>query len=364
MGFLEQRHANDERLTGAYKASVLDGADRAEHQPLGTGAVADELSRGVSHGLDHEDTREDREVCEVVLQVLLGGGDALDGDDVLFAAFEDAVHQAQVHEERYAPVVSRTSDQAVCLRHWDWSETSQTLALFTRAHGVLRAIAKGSRRPNTPYSGGVELLTRGEATLLMKATTDLHLLVEWDLSETFPALRADLRVYYTGAYAAECVQRMVHDHDPHPELFDALVVLLRSLDGPSSVPLALLRFQHQLLLWCGFKPEIDEVAPSLGGSAVAGVRHFSPDHGALVTQTVSTGAVVWPIRASTLGVLRAVSSPDGLRVLPAGATGRDVERANHFLASYICHLLGSPPNSLRTVFPMLVVPEARSSPRR
>lgn len=45
------------------------------------------------------------------------------------------------------------SDDAVCIRHWDWSETSQTVSLFTRGHGLVRALAKGSKRPKSPYSG-------------------------------------------------------------------------------------------------------------------------------------------------------------------------------------------------------------------
>jgi len=270
-----------------------------------------------------------------------------------------------VHRQRYAQRVSRTSDQAVCLRHWDWSETSQTLALFTRTHGILRALAKGSRRPGTPYSGGVELLTRGEATFILKTETDLHLLVEWDLQETFPALRTHLEVYYAGAYAAECVQRMVHDHDAHPELFDALLVLLRALSDPGSLPLALLRFQHQLLLWCGFRPGLDAAPRGAPEGPKAGlVLAFSPELGELV-EGVGAGRPrgstdLWPVRAATIEAIRAVAHPDSMQVSFSGVQGRDIDRANAFLASYICHLLGSAPSSLRTLLPNLVVPGAGS----
>jgi DNA repair protein RecO (recombination protein O) len=280
--------------------------------------------------------------------------------------------------------VSRTSDQAICLRHWDWSETSQTLALFTREHGLLRALAKGSKRPATPYSGGVELLTRATATLILKPTTDLHLLVEWDLTETFPPLRQNLRCFYAAAYAAECVQRMVHDHDPHPELFDALLVLLRALDGPASIPPALLRFQHQLLVWTGFKPDLaspdqppssqTSPTPPPAQQRAPSIRHFAPELGGLValppapTPAPTPNAAaqhrppagLWPVRDATLRVIHAVASPDALAPIPQDATQRDLERANHFLASYIAHLLGATPNSLRSLFPRLVVPGERT----
>ena len=38
------------------------------------------------------------------------------------------------------------ADQAVVLLRYDYSETSQIVALMTRDHGVVRAIAKGIKR--------------------------------------------------------------------------------------------------------------------------------------------------------------------------------------------------------------------------
>ena len=56
--------------------------------------------------------------------------------------------------------MSRFKDQAVCIRMIDWSETSQIVALLTREHGVLRGLAKGSKRMSpsaiSRFSGGIE----------------------------------------------------------------------------------------------------------------------------------------------------------------------------------------------------------------
>jgi len=40
--------------------------------------------------------------------------------------------------------VPSITDDAVVLRVWDFSETSQTVALLTRARGSVRGLAKGS----------------------------------------------------------------------------------------------------------------------------------------------------------------------------------------------------------------------------
>ena len=51
-------------------------------------------------------------------------------------------------------------DQAICIRHWDYSETSQTVGLFGRTLGCFRGLAKGARRERGSFSGGLDLLTR------------------------------------------------------------------------------------------------------------------------------------------------------------------------------------------------------------
>src|SRR5690606_38853363 len=90
----------------------------------------------------------------------------------------------------------RFKDQAICIRHFDWSETSQIVALLTEQHGKIRAVAKGAKRTSPSsvqrYSGGIELLTLGQAVGLIKSSTDLANLTEWDLQEPFSHLRRNL----------------------------------------------------------------------------------------------------------------------------------------------------------------------------
>src|SRR4051812_20305466 len=71
--------------------------------------------------------------------------------------------------------MAAVTDQAVCIRQWDWSETSQTVSLFGRETGVVRAIAKGSKREHSRFSGGLEVMTRGEMIVHIKAGDSLSL---------------------------------------------------------------------------------------------------------------------------------------------------------------------------------------------
>ncbi|MCC6321969.1 MAG: DNA repair protein RecO [Phycisphaerales bacterium] len=248
------------------------------------------------------------------------------------------------------------TDEALCIRHWEWSETSQTAALFTRLHGVVRVLAKGSRRPKAPYSGGLELLTRAEIGFIPKANSELALLVSWDLRQSFPALRRSLSIHNTGLYIADLLFNFVRDHDPHTDLYDATLAALEAMTSPRDGPGELLRFQWALLEQCGFKPQLEVdvrtgealpdlpaalFSPSLGGVLAAGNRQTESESPAI--------GDAWRVRLETIRLLRGIALGRELAptVQPAAAT---IDRGNRLLASYIRHILGFEPPTMPVLF--------------
>ena len=146
----------------------------------------------------------------------------------------------------------RFKDQAVCIRLIDWSETSQVVALMTQEHGKLRGLAKGSKRASPSsverFSGGIELLTQGQAVGVVKATADLASITEWDLQRSYSHLRRDLEAHQLGLYAADLVGAMLADRDPHPATFEALATFLGTIALAPARNAALLQFQWRLPL--------------------------------------------------------------------------------------------------------------------
>ncbi|MGD9690209.1 MAG: DNA repair protein RecO [Phycisphaerales bacterium] len=250
------------------------------------------------------------------------------------------------------------SDVAVCVRVWDWSETSQTVSLFSRSLGLLRCLAKGAKRNTTPaFSGGVELLAVGAITAHIKPGRELNILAGWDLTETFPTLRRDLACHYAGLYAAELVQRLAADHDPHPGLFDALLAFLRGLTSRSAVHPALLRFQWAALHEAGYRPALDRLLPS-GAPKPEKARafQFDPSLGGLTAADppASSAQAQWMLRAATVDALARVGAGEsGAAESLEPATGA---RAARFLAAYLRHVLGAQPATLALVFPDLAAP--------
>lgn len=232
--------------------------------------------------------------------------------------------------------MARTHDQAIVLRTWEYSETSQTVALFTRGHGALRGLAKGARRDRGSFSGGFEPLTLGEIGAVIKPTTELSTLTDWDLQEVFRAARSDLAAHRAGLYIVDVLHHVMHSPDPHPELFDVTVEALRALSDHGAICGGVLRFLWQLLHDAGYEPRLD------GADLDSRTAIFSPRAGGVVENEgqVAPGAPAWKVRPQTLSLLRAVRDRRGTE--QAGAVSdqqADVDRASRLLNAHLCTVL-------------------------
>lgn len=257
--------------------------------------------------------------------------------------------------------MSAQIDEAMCIRRIDWSETSQIVWLFARRLGVVRALAKGSKRPKAPFSGGIELLTVGDAGIILRPNSELALLTRWDLRQSFPALRRSLAAFSAGLYVADLIAHLVRDHDPHPGLFNAAIRALEALQDEQAIPGALLRLQWSALGETGFRPEIRADVLTGEDLAAAPVYLFNPALGGLLADDGTGGTdsgAAWRVRGRTVDLLRSLPETD-LNSPPTATSqpqvietenSESIDRANRLLASYIRHVLGVEPPTMRAVF--------------
>ncbi|MEM8781995.1 MAG: DNA repair protein RecO [Planctomycetota bacterium] len=231
----------------------------------------------------------------------------------------------------------RFKDLAVCLRLVEYSESSQVAVLLTREHGKVRGLAKGSRRlaPSSiqRFSGGLELMHRGQVVATTRPSSELAALTEWDLQDDAHHLRGDLHAQRVALYAADLTHALLADLDPHPLTFAAMSDLIDRLAEPPVDPqAALLRFQWALLDDAGYRPVLDQDAVRGEDLADAEAYTFDAQAGGF---TADEGPTAWRVRRATLDTLRRVAdrSPQNL---PADAS----RRANRLLAAYARELIG------------------------
>ncbi len=243
------------------------------------------------------------------------------------------------------------ADNSVCIRRWDFSESSQVVSHFTREHGMIRGLAKGAKRDKGTFSGGMDVLTRGQIVAITKPGRDLATLTQWSLEEVFWAARQNLAANRAALYMADLVHHMLTEHDPHPLLFDAMVASLRKLEQPSHIGEALLEFQWALLREAGYQPELasDIVKPPSTG-AVEKPLLFSPRRGGFVSSDGNAEndqkGPLWRVRPATVDLLRRVATGETVE-----SDSETVGRANRLLASYIREIAGSELPTTRWAFP-------------
>ena len=181
------------------------------------------------------------------------------------------------------------STPAIILASLRYGETSKIVRLATRDHGVQSAIAKGASRPKSRFGAALQLLSEGQAQVLLSRRSDLHILTAFDLTHLRIDLAANLDRYSAASVLAEVVLRFA-PADPHPASFDLLRDSLSILEvAPTEVLDALgLRMLWQLVSVLGFAPSLETCVRDGTPVAPSGALAFSAgEGGALCEQCAS-----------------------------------------------------------------------------
>ncbi|MCA9162024.1 MAG: DNA repair protein RecO [Planctomycetales bacterium] len=96
--------------------------------------------------------------------------------------------------------MSSEKSTGLVLRVVDFSESSCIVTLFTRDFGKISALAKGGRRPKSPFESAIDLLSVIRVVFLHKSSESLDLLTEAKLERRFRAAQRDLSRLYAGFY--------------------------------------------------------------------------------------------------------------------------------------------------------------------
>lgn len=152
---------------------------------------------------------------------------------------------------------------AYVLHHYDWSETSLILDMFTRELGRVAVAAKGAKRPYSQLRAVLLPFQRLQISLgrLPKAAdggenipevqTLRH--AEWAGGPPMPSGAA----LFSGFYVNELVMKLTARGDPHPALFDIYADTVQRLGGDDGIDQAALRaFELSLLKQMGVLPDL------------------------------------------------------------------------------------------------------------
>ena len=156
-------------------------------------------------------------------------------------------------------------DLAICIRTVDYSETSQIVTFFTREHGKIGAIAKGSKRQKSPFGGPIENFAYGQILFTDTDRDKLATLTEFETSSyeiNSINLYKNMFVLNCCFFASELLTKLTDDYDPHEELFDSFIEFIKNAQEQDEVHILplLIMFQLTLLSEVGVQPVLNYCA--------------------------------------------------------------------------------------------------------
>ena len=146
------------------------------------------------------------------------------------------------------------------LHHYDWSESSLILDLFTREQGRIAVAAKGAKRPFSQLRSVLLPFQRLQVSLGRQPPGDdareVHTLRAADWAGGHPMLTG--AALFSGFYLNELLMKLLARHDPHATLFDAYAGTIAALaHGDENETQAALRaFELVLLREIGLLPDL------------------------------------------------------------------------------------------------------------
>jgi DNA repair protein RecO (recombination protein O) len=184
------------------------------------------------------------------------------------------------------------------LRTYPLTETSLIVHWLTEDAGRISTVAKGARRPNSPFRGKLDLYFLADFSFRRSRHSDLHLLKEVRLRETHPALRENIEYLAQAAYVVRLLEMCTESETPLPAYFQLLTRWLSWITQRPPWPVAVLVFELELLKELGLAPNVAESPLTTAGrqwlAALA-----NPDWTTLEAR--STTGAPWPELARFLG---------------------------------------------------------------
>lgn len=153
--------------------------------------------------------------------------------------------------------MSTEQTDAIVLRMVEFSETSLIVTLYTRDLGRVSAIAKGARRPKSPFDGALDLLAICRIVVIVKSSDALDLLTEAKLRRRFRAGGRSLVRLHCGYYLAELLRLWTDSGSSSPLLYELAVDSVARIDGQADALLTILRFELAGLRLLGHFPALE-----------------------------------------------------------------------------------------------------------
>jgi DNA repair protein RecO (recombination protein O) len=135
---------------------------------------------------------------------------------------------------------------AILVRLTKLSDTSLIVHWFTERAGLIKTVARGARRPASPFAGKLDLFFGAEIVWAPAKRGDLHALKEASPVEWRTGLRKTYIATLLAGYCCTLLAKAVEPGHPEPELYDLLKRALDHIDQAGASSRAMSHFEREL----------------------------------------------------------------------------------------------------------------------
>jgi len=153
------------------------------------------------------------------------------------------------------PVPRRYVTDAIVLSRFDLGEADRVMTLITPAHGKLKAIAKGIRRPTSRLGGSLEPFAELRVALAHGRTFDV--VTEVRVGQAWLRMRDSLEGAATAWYLAELADRSLEERHEAEPIYRLLRRAYELLDAGMAPGRVARWYEMRLADELGFRPEVD-----------------------------------------------------------------------------------------------------------
>ncbi len=145
------------------------------------------------------------------------------------------------------------STQAILMRRSPLTETSLIITWFTEKTGKLKTVAKGARRPKSPFAGKLDLFYESEIQYAKSARSDLHSLREVMTRSPHEGIRKNYHSTLLASYWIELIELVTEPEHPAPELFHLLRRAFGYLEKSGANKRAMIHFESETARYLGIQ---------------------------------------------------------------------------------------------------------------
>jgi DNA repair protein RecO (recombination protein O) len=196
-----------------------------------------------------------------------------------------------------------TKAQAIIMRSSDVYDADRLYLALTDTYGKIRMRAKGVRRPTSKLTG--HLLAYVPTTVELQESQGFFLVTsaQSQFADAYPNHNLDFLQLVE--VAAEALDRLLLEHEPHPDVYAAFSYVIERLrESPHELLVA--EFLYKIVNFLGYQPILEHCAQT--GEALVGDR-LAWSSAAGGVYNVPDGYVGDRIQSKTVVALREMAKP-------------------------------------------------------